>query len=113
MGNINGSYVKGAAIHNTFNRAMTLHGISNFFVERTVTYDVKGLSFFIEDGIEENNIIRQNLAVYTKQSSSLLNPDVTPASFWVCFTFSFNIKYVCLLLLSCLFIFCVLYLLRW
>ena len=28
--------------------------LSNFFVERTVTFDVKGLSFFIEDGIEEN-----------------------------------------------------------
>ena len=83
MGNISGSYVRGAAIHNSFNRAMTLHNISNFFVEKTVTFDIKGLSFFIEDGLEVHNTIRQNLAVYTRQSSSLLNPDVTPAAFWV------------------------------
>ena len=83
MGDVNGSYAKGCAIHNSFNRAMTIHGITGVLAERIVTYDIKGLSFFIEDGKEENNIIRNNLAVYTKQSSSLLNPDVTPAAFWV------------------------------
>ena len=83
MGNVTGSYARGCAIHNSFNRAMTIHGITGVIAERIVTYDIKGLSFFIEDGKEENNIIRNNLAVYTKQSSSLLNPDVTPAAFWV------------------------------
>ena len=52
-------------------------------VERNVVYDVKGLSFFIEDGMEENNIVQYNLAIYTRQSLSLLNADVTPASFWI------------------------------
>ena len=83
MGNVTGSYARGCAIHNSFNRAMTIHGITGVLAERIVTYNIKGLSFFIEDGKEENNIIRNNLAVYTKQSSSLLNPDVTPAAFWV------------------------------
>ena len=62
---------------------MTIHGITGVIAEQCVTYDIKGLSFFIEDGIEENNIVRRNLAVYTRQSSSLLNPDVTPAAFWI------------------------------
>lgn len=83
MGNVTGSYARGCAVHNSFNRAMTIHGITGVLAERIVTYDIKGLSFFIEDGKEENNIIRRNLAVYTKQSSSLLNPDVTPAAFWI------------------------------
>jgi hypothetical protein len=83
LGNVTGSYAKGCAIHNSFNRAMTIHGITGVLAERIVTYNIKGLSFFIEDGIEENNIVRRNLAVYTKQSSSLLNPDVTPAAFWI------------------------------
>ena len=83
MGNVTGSYSRGNAIHNSFNRAMTIHGITGVLAEQVVTYDIKGLSFFIEDGIEEDNIIRRNLAVYTRQSSSLLNPDVTPAAFWV------------------------------
>ena len=46
-------------------------------------HTIKGLSFFTEDGVEEYNIIRRNLAVYTKQSSSLLNADITPAAFWL------------------------------
>ena len=83
MGNVTGSYARGCAVHNSFNRAMTIHGITGVLAEQVVTYDIKGLSFFIEDGIEENNIVRRNLAVYTRQSSSLLNPDVTPASYWI------------------------------
>ena len=37
-----------------------------------------GHAFFLEDGGEENNIFRGNLAIFTKTSSSLLNVDVTP-----------------------------------
>ena len=66
MGNVTGSYSRGNTIHNSFNRAMTIHGITGVIAEQCVTYDIKGLSFFIEDGIEENNIVRRNLAVYTR-----------------------------------------------
>ena len=83
LGNVNGSYSRGNAVHNSFNRATTIHGISEVVVEHCVTYNIKGLSFFIEDGVEENNVVQYNLAVYTRQSSSLLNPDVTPAAFWI------------------------------
>jgi len=47
-----------------------------------------GGAIFIEDGIETKNIIQYNLAVFVKQSTSLLNDDVTPgrASFdFLCF----------------------------
>jgi hypothetical protein len=37
----------------------------------------------LEDGVEENNVLSGNLAVFVQTSSSLLNEDVTPAAFWV------------------------------
>ena len=37
----------------------------------------------MEDGIETGNVVRYNLAVWVKPSSSTLNVDITPASYWV------------------------------
>ena len=82
-GNVTGSYVRGCSIHDTFNRAVTIHGVHNLLVEHNVAYNIMGHAFFLEDGIETNNIIQYNLAVFVRPSSSLLNVDVTPACFWV------------------------------
>ena len=82
-GNMNTSYVRGNAIHHSNNRACTLHDISNATVEHNVAYNIKGLTFFLEDGVEMYNIIQYNLAVFTRMSNSLLNPDINPASFWI------------------------------
>lgn len=43
-GDVTGSYVKGCAIHRSFNRAVTMHGIQNLVVERNVIYDILGKS---------------------------------------------------------------------
>ncbi|ELK37593.1 Fibrocystin-L [Myotis davidii] len=77
------SYVRGCAIHQTYNRAVTIHNTHHLLVERNIIYDIKGGAFFIEDGIEHGNILQYNLAVFVQQSTSLLNDDVTPAAFWV------------------------------
>ncbi|KAG7457780.1 hypothetical protein MATL_G00230750 [Megalops atlanticus] len=77
------SYVRGCAIHQTYNRAVTIHNTHHLLVERNVIYDIMGGAFFIEDGIETGNILQYNLAVFVKQSTSLLNDDVTPAAYWV------------------------------
>ena len=42
-----------------------------------------GQTIFIEDGIEINNVIQYNLVMNTLPSSSLLNVDQTPTSFWI------------------------------
>jgi len=55
-------------------------GTHNLVVERNVIYNVMGGAIFIEDGIETKNIIQYNLAVFVKQSTSLLNDDVTPGN---------------------------------
>ena len=82
-GNMNTSYVRGNAVHHSNNRAYTLHDVSNMLVEHNVVYNVKGLSFFLEDGVELNNTLQYNLAMFTRMSNSLLNPDINPASFWI------------------------------
>uniref|UniRef100_A0A8C5WI58 Fibrocystin-L n=1 Tax=Leptobrachium leishanense TaxID=445787 RepID=A0A8C5WI58_9ANUR len=77
------SYVRGCGIHQTYNRAVTIHNTHHLLIERNVIYDIMGGAFFIEDGIEHGNVLQYNLAVFVRQSTSLLNDDVTPAGFWV------------------------------
>ena len=57
-----------------------LKGTHNLTVEANVVYDIMGGAIFIEDGIETNNLIQYNLAVFVRQSTSLLNDDVTPGN---------------------------------
>ncbi|XP_076825074.1 fibrocystin-L-like [Clavelina lepadiformis] len=83
MGDVSGMYVKRCAIHNTFNRAVTIHGTHHLLVDSNVVYNVMGGAFFIEDGIETGNVIQHNLAVFVRQSTSLLIDDITPAAYWV------------------------------
>ncbi|XP_066939677.1 fibrocystin-L-like [Macrobrachium rosenbergii] len=83
VGNVNSSYVRGCAIHRTYNRAVTIHAADYLTVERNVAFDNMGHAIFTEDGNEMHNIIQYNLAIYTRTSASLLNVDVTPSSFWV------------------------------
>ncbi|XP_069076730.1 fibrocystin-L-like isoform X2 [Pleurodeles waltl] len=77
------SYVRGCAIHQTYNRAVSIHNTHHLLVENNVIYDIMGGAFVIEDGIEHGNVLQYNLAVFVKQSTSLLNDDITPAAFWV------------------------------
>ncbi|XP_064089363.1 fibrocystin-L-like [Macrobrachium nipponense] len=83
VGNVNTSYIRGCAVHRTYNRAVTIHAADYLTIERNVVYNNMGHAIFTEDGIEQNNVIQYNLAVYTRTSSSLLNVDVTPSSYWV------------------------------
>uniref|UniRef100_A0AAR2IPV4 Polycystic kidney and hepatic disease 1 (autosomal recessive)-like 1 n=1 Tax=Pygocentrus nattereri TaxID=42514 RepID=A0AAR2IPV4_PYGNA len=77
------SYIRGCSIHQTYNRAVTIHNTHRLLVEHNVIYNIMGGAFFIEDGIETGNVLQYNLAVFVKQSTSLLNDDLTPASYWV------------------------------
>jgi G8 domain len=65
-GDAKGQYIKNAAIHDTFNRCVTVHGTHNLRVENNVTYNTVGHCFFLEDGIETGNQFVRNLAIQTK-----------------------------------------------
>ena len=83
IGTVSKSLVKGNAIHQTYNRAVTIHNVKYFNVVQNVVYNTMGHSIFIEDAIETKNVIDRNLVVSTRSSFSLLNTDQTPASFWI------------------------------
>src|SRR5918993_1267977 len=109
IGDAKGQYIRNAAIHDTYNRCVTVHGTNNLQVENNVTYNTVGHCFFLEDGIENGNQFVRNLAIQTKchtsnacvptnlaasgeprmgtggqQSKDVLLPsDNTVASFWI------------------------------
>src|SRR5690606_26736316 len=109
VGDAKGQYIKNAAIHDTYNRCVTMHGTNFLRVENNVTSNTVGNCFFMEDGIEHSNEIVHNLAIQTKchtskpcvpttlaasgesiarangqQSKDVLLPsDNTVASFWI------------------------------
>ena len=74
-GNVNGSYIRNNAIHQTYNRGITIHGVHYLTIQNNVVYNSMGHSVFIEDAVETNNLIEGNLVVDTRRSWSLLNTD--------------------------------------
>jgi cell migration-inducing and hyaluronan-binding protein len=66
-----GQYIRNAAIHDTYNRCVTVHGSNDLRVENNVTYNTVGHCFFMEDGIETGNEYISNLAIQTKCHMSL------------------------------------------
>ncbi len=65
-----GQYIRNAAIHDTYNRCVTVHGTNFVRVENNVTYNTVGHCFFLEDGIEHGNEFVHNLAIQTKCHTS-------------------------------------------
>jgi hypothetical protein len=55
IGNVHNSYVKGNSVHQSFNRAVTIHGSNFLRVEKNVVYDAMGHNIFIEDAVERHN----------------------------------------------------------
>lgn len=83
IGTVTQSYIKKNSIHQTYNRATTLHGVHYLEISDNVAYKALGHTIFIEDAIETKNLILRNLVVDTRASNSLLNTDSTPACFWI------------------------------
>ena len=66
IGDGKGQYIRNAAIHDTYNRCVTVHGTNNVRVENNVTYNTIGHCFFLEDGVEHGNVFARNLGIQTK-----------------------------------------------
>jgi len=82
-GEVPTSYVRGNAVHDSFARVVTIHGVYFLTVELNVGFLVKGHNFFVEDGIETKNVIRYNLAISSLQCTNMLQTDTSVASFWI------------------------------
>ena len=70
VGDAKGQYIRNAAIHDTYNRCVTVHGTNFVRVENNVTYNIVGHCFFLEDGIEHGNEFVRNLAIQIKCHTS-------------------------------------------
>jgi hypothetical protein len=66
VGDAKGQYIRNSAIHDTYNRCVTVHGTNNLRIEGNVTYNIVGHCFFLEDGIETGNEFVRNLAIQVK-----------------------------------------------
>ncbi|MCS6848946.1 MAG: G8 domain-containing protein [Anaerolineae bacterium] len=63
----NGQYAKNNSFHDSFQRAINLHGTSSVLVEGNVAFNIHNHAIVVaESGDEENNIIRNNLVVLVK-----------------------------------------------
>ena len=60
------SYIKSNSIHHSFQRAVTIHGSQYTTVAHNVAYDVKGHTYFVEDGAEFYNVFEGNLGAVTR-----------------------------------------------
>lgn len=82
-GDVVDSEVKGNAVHHSFARVLTLHAIQYLHVSYNVGYWVKGHNFFIEDGIETDNILEYNLVISSLETFLMMQTDISVASYWV------------------------------
>jgi len=101
----NTQFIKNSSIHQSFNRAVTIHGTHGITVENNFIYDHIGHGVFLENGSEINNIITKNVVLHTKkpaQGEQLTPSDNShdefqnrsPASFWITNpnnSFTFNV----------------------
>ncbi|KAF0973984.1 hypothetical protein FDP41_006967 [Naegleria fowleri] len=77
------------SIHDTYQRAVTFHGVHGLHAEGIVAYNNFGHAFFLEDAVEEGNLIENCLGLVTKaipDSRAILTPtnfDSSPATFWM------------------------------
>ena len=82
-GEVPNSLVRGLSVHHSFARFLTIHGTHQLLVEKSVGYHIKGHNIFIEDGIETQNVIQDNLMMSSISSLTLLQSDITVASYWI------------------------------
>ncbi|EAR99597.2 IPT/TIG domain protein (macronuclear) [Tetrahymena thermophila SB210] len=83
VGDVSGSIVEGNAVHDSFARVLTIHATHYLHVKNNVGYNCAGHNIFLEDGIETNNVIEENLIIGTRQVWSMLQSDITAASYWI------------------------------
>ncbi|XP_019373011.1 PREDICTED: transmembrane protein 2 [Gavialis gangeticus] len=65
------TYLEGLSIHHCFSRCVTVHATNGLLIKDTIGYDTLGHCFFLEDGIEQRNILFHNLGLVTKPGTLL------------------------------------------
>ena len=93
-GNVSGQYARGLSVEKSFNRCITIHGSDYAEVSNNLCYDHMGHGIFLEDGVEQFNVIRNNLGLLTRRPTAdkaLLisdrsnrgNEPLGPSTYWI------------------------------
>lgn len=96
------SYFQDCSVTDSQFRSFVVHGTNRSLVSRNVAYNVLGMSYYLEDGVEEGNVFQYNIAIMTvpiyapanggwsqtgetfTANASLINPaDTTASGFYV------------------------------
>jgi len=94
-GEADGSYIRDCAIHDSYQRGVTVHGTQNATLRDNVAFDVTGHCFFLEgkneDGrpvedFEAGTLMEGNvgalITTFSSEDRELLVSDAAPAAFW-------------------------------
>jgi cell surface hyaluronidase len=80
-----GQYLRDSSIHHAYNRFVSVHGTNQVLLYRNFGYETQGHGFYLEDGIEENNVIAENLgmSVHSSQDGKPTASDKEASVFWI------------------------------
>ncbi|XP_076471805.1 cell migration-inducing and hyaluronan-binding protein-like [Babylonia areolata] len=68
-----GAWLRDNSIHHTFSRCITVHGTDGLQVSGNVCYLHVGHGFFLEDSVEQNNVLSHNLGLGTMFGTLLMS----------------------------------------
>lgn len=77
------SLARGNSFHETLGRGITLRGASMLGIEQNVAFRARGHNFYLEDGTEIYNKIKNNLAINSLAVSNLYYTDMAVSSFLI------------------------------
>lgn len=72
LGSCPDCYFSGNSVHRSYYRCISIHGTHNATVSENVAYDVSGYCYYLEDGVEEDNVISYNLAAHVHPVSNIV-----------------------------------------
>ncbi len=58
------SYFQDCSVIDSQFRAYVVHGTNFTRVSRNIAYNINGMGYYLEDGVEENNLLEYNLAAF-------------------------------------------------
>jgi len=74
--NYSNAYVQDSSVHHSFFRCYAIHGTSGIRLSENTAYDAIGHCYFLEDGVEENNIWSYNQAAHIHPLGPYQNPSL-------------------------------------
>lgn len=77
------NYARYNSVHDSFQRVTTIHATNYLRVQHNFGFRIRGHGIFVEDGVEQYNVIEENLVVSVRPSYASLESDLKPAAFWM------------------------------